>query len=244
MTVVAFAGPSLRAADRALFPDIDWRGPAEAGDLLRLERLHGLTVCLIDGYFDHRPAVRHKEILLLLSEGVPIVGGSSIGALRAAEMAPFGMVGVGAIFLAYASGRIVGDDEVALAHGPEEWEWRPLSVPLIEVRATLCRAVRTGLLCAEEAKAIRAAAAAIHYVERSWDAVFERAPPAAAARLRSALPQVETPLKRLDALRCVRAAVSGLRPAAPRPEAVRTAFLDALALDCGLDPAVRLRAPS
>ena len=242
MTIVAFAGPSLSAADRALFPGIEWRPPAEAGDLLRLAGLDSLTICLIDGYFDHRPAVRHKEILLLLAEGVPVVGGSSIGALRAAEMAPFGMRGVGAIYLAYASGRIEGDDEVALAHGPEEWGWRPLTVPLIEVRATLCRALRMGVLRAEQARAVRSAAAAIHYVDRTWEAVFEKAAAAAAHRLRSALPQVETSLKRLDAIRCVKAAASGLRRPEPRPEAVRTVFLDALARDCGVDPAVRLQA--
>ena len=244
MTVVAFAGPSLLPSDRAAFPGVDWRAPAEAGDLLRLPRGRALTICLIDGYFDHRPAVRHKEILLLLSEGVGIVGGSSIGALRAAEMAPFGMQGVGAIYRAYANGSIDGDDEVALAHGPEEWGWRPLSVPLVEVRATLCRAVRMGILRTGEARAVREAARAIHYVDRTWEAVLAAATARAGGRLRKALPRVQIPLKRLDAIRCVSAAIAGPRRPWPRPEAVRTVFLDALAQECGMDPAERLRARS
>jgi hypothetical protein len=173
--VIAFAGPSLTAEDRALFPDAEWRPPAEAGDLMRLLGRPAPLVCLIDGYFDHRPAVRHKELLLLLAEGATIYGAASIGALRAAEMAPFGMIGVGAIFRAYAGGRITGDDEVALAHAPAEWLWRPLSVPLVDVRATLCRAVRAHVLRPEEARAVRSAAASIHYAERSWESVLEAA---------------------------------------------------------------------
>ncbi len=243
MRVVAFAGPSLTAADRAAFPGVEWRGPAEAGDLLRLPRHEPLTICLIDGYFDHRAAVRHKEILLLLAEGVPIVGGSSIGALRAAEMAPFGMRGVGDIYRAYADGRITGDDEVALAHGPEEWGWRPLSVPLVDVRATLVRAVRAEILRAKEARAAREAAAEIYYVDRTWEAVFSCLQPDLARCLRGALPQLEMPLKRLDALRCLRAAVAGPPPPPPRPVAVRTVFLEALAEECGLDPTTLLQAP-
>ena len=244
MTVVAFAGPSVRPEERAAFPEVEWRGPAEAGDLLRLPVGRPVTVCLIDGYFDHRPAVRHKEILLLLSEGVPIVGGSSIGALRAVEMAPFGMQGVGAIYQAYAQARIEGDDEVALAHGPEEWDWRPLSVPLVEVRATLCRALRTGVLDAEEARTVREAAATIHYVDRTWEALLSAVPATAGGRLGAALPGVEVPLKRLDAIACLSAAASVPPPQRPRPPAVSTLFLHALMEECGIDPASRLRARS
>lgn len=243
MRVVAFAGPSVRREERAAFPEVEWRGPAEAGDLLRLPVGRPVTICLIDGYFDHRPAVRHKEILLLLSEGVPIVGGSSIGALRAAEMAPFGMQGVGAIYRAYAEGRIEGDDEVALAHGPEEWDWRPLSVPLVEVRATLCRALRTGILDAGEARTLREAAAAIHYVDRTWEALLSTVP-TAGTRLRAALPQVEVPLKRIDAIACLRAAAAVPPPDRPRPPVVSTLFLHSLMEECGIDPAARLKAPS
>src|SRR3546814_11407858 len=93
----------------------------------------------IDGYFDHRPAVRHKEILLLLSEGVRMFGASSIGALRAAEMGGFGLTGVGYIYRAYSRGPLVGADEVALVHTSSEWDWRPLALPLVAVPAPICR---------------------------------------------------------------------------------------------------------
>lgn len=231
MSVVAFAGPSVVAADRAGAAGVEWRPPAEAGDLLRLDLRPGLIICLLDGYFDHRPAVRHKEILLALAEGARVVGASSMGALRAAEMARFGMEGVGAIYRAYASGRITGDDEVALVHAPAEWDWRPLSVPLVEVRATLCALVRRRSLDLDGARKAIGAARASHYSERSWAAVAED------EALRALLEANQVELKRIDALAALRLALTPQQPAAQRPQAVSTSFLRALARERG----VRLR---
>jgi hypothetical protein len=236
MRIVAFAGPSLPPPDRDAYAGVEWRPPVQAGDLLRLARERSLTICLIDGYFDHRPAVRHKEILLLLSEGVRILGAASIGALRAAEMAEFGIVGIGAIYRAYASGRITGDDEVALVHGPAEWGWRPMSVPLVDVRATLCRAVRTKVLGIADARALLRAAAAIHYAGRGWKGITECAPLATATlgRLRKWLGAGQVEQKRIDANACLAAARAGTFARRPRPPMVRTSFVDALARECGV----------
>jgi len=244
--IVAFAGPSVPPNDRDGFAGVDWRPPAEAGDLLRLRSERSLTICLIDGYFDHRPAVRHKEILLLLSEGIRILGASSIGALRAAEMADFGMVGVGAIYRAYASGRIAGDDEVALVHGPAEWGWRPMSVPLVDVRATLCRALRTKMLGAEDARGLLRAAAATHYTERSWEGLLGSAPLPAASLglLKDWLDGAQVAQKRIDARACLTAALAGKSSGQPRPPMVKTGFLDALARECGVALDARLPAPA
>lgn len=54
------------------------------------------------------PAVWHKELLYTLQEGVEVCGASSMGALRAAELESFGMLGVGVIFQAYRDGRYPG----------------------------------------------------------------------------------------------------------------------------------------
>lgn len=234
MTIVAFAGPSLTAADRREFGSVDWMPPVEAGDLLRLDVDASTRLCLIDGYFDHRPAVRHKEILLLLHEGIRIFGASSIGALRAAEMHGFGLIGIGAIYRAYARGTLVGDDEVALIHGPEEWDWSPLSIPLVDVRATLCRARRQRAVDAAEARALLDAAAAIHYVDRTWPVVVEAAS-IPVRPLEPVLRQWAVEQKRLDARQCLRAAMANDTAAPTRPALVRTVFLDNLARECGVD---------
>lgn len=238
MTVIAFSGPSLTAADRAARPQVDWQGPAEAGDILRLRAVEGSVVCLIDGYFDHRPAVRHKELLLLLSRGIAVLGASSIGALRAAEMDSLGMVGVGAIYRAYAGGRLCADDEVALVHGPERWGWKALSLPLVDCRANLHRALRAGIVSPHEAREALQAAKAIHYADRDWPSLLTNTN-ISARRQRVILDWIEdrgVSQKRLDALACVDAAVApGLRTR-PAPPMVRTSLLTALARECGLGP--------
>ncbi|TVT40867.1 hypothetical protein FNH05_23330 [Amycolatopsis rhizosphaerae] len=45
---------------------------------------------MIDGYFHHVPSVQHKEILYAQHQGLMVVGCSSMGALRAAELTDFG----------------------------------------------------------------------------------------------------------------------------------------------------------
>jgi hypothetical protein len=69
---------------------------------LQLTVSAGDIVIIIDGLFYHTAPVRHKEILILLAQGVTVIGAASMGALRAAELHPYGMTGVGSIFDAYA----------------------------------------------------------------------------------------------------------------------------------------------
>lgn len=236
MSVVAFAGPSLTTADRKAYPLVDWRGPAEAGDMLRLRVAHSCVVCLIDGYFDHRPAVRHKEILLLLSRGVVVLGASSIGALRAAEMHSYGLIGVGVIYRAYASGRLTGDDEVALVHAPERLGWQAVSLPLVDCRANLLAAVRSGFLAPEEARDLLEAAQSIFYVDRDWPAVLIAAS-FPALRRQNVLEWIGThgfSQKRLDAIACLDAACTPTLTPSPPPQMVQTSLLLALAQECGL----------
>ena len=238
MTILAFVGPSLPPSARSDFPGVEWRPPAEAGDLLRLHLHPGSTVCLIDGYFDHRPAVRHKEILLLLSEGVRVLGASSIGALRAAEMSKQGMIGIGAIYRAHARGTIVGDDEVALVHAPAKLDWKTMSVPLVDVRATLCRALRERVLQPAEARALLRSARSIHYVDRDWPLILDRHK--ASPEFKAWLQTGQVDQKTIDAQSCLRAAASPA-PSASRPEMVRTRFVDLLAKECGIDLETRLK---
>jgi hypothetical protein len=69
---------------------------------------------LIDGVFYNRAAVSHREIIDAVRSGVTVVGGSSMGALRASELDGFGMIGVGKIYACLKQGLIEADDEVAL----------------------------------------------------------------------------------------------------------------------------------
>ncbi|MEK6279022.1 MAG: TfuA-like protein [Acidobacteriota bacterium] len=89
-------------------------------------------IVIIDGEFGQNLSVSPKEILRLLDQGVRVIGASSMGALRAAELQRFGMEGLGWIYDSFASGRLTRDDEVALTYSPIDSS--PVTVPLVNVR--------------------------------------------------------------------------------------------------------------
>lgn len=172
---VAFVGPTLPDARLSAGKDIVLLPPAVQGDILRATESGATAIGLIDGNFENVAPVWHKEILYALSQGVRVFGAASMGALRAAECAPFGMIGIGDIYRQYADGERVDDADVALIHGPAELGYLPLTLPLVNVDATLKRLQEVRTLSKEVAIAMGAAAAGIFYKERSWDAIVERA---------------------------------------------------------------------
>ncbi|WP_411196226.1 TfuA-like protein, partial [Rhizobium sp.] len=115
---VIFAGPSLPDAESLAGEAIRVLPPAMQGDVLAQLERGANVIGLIDGGFEYAAPVRHKEILHALSLGVAVFGAASMGALRAAECHPFGMIGIGRIFEDYRTGRLVDDAAVALMHAP------------------------------------------------------------------------------------------------------------------------------
>jgi hypothetical protein len=226
---IVFAGPSLPRSARLNLPGFDWRPPAAAGDILALLDDPPDRLCLIDGYFDWCPAPWHKEILLLMARGTVVFGAASMGALRAAELDRLGMIGVGTIYRAYRDGLLTGDDEVALIHASERLDWTPLTVPMVEFRATLAAACRNGWLDVAAARRIRSVVHDLHFGERDWPLIRERCLAAELAEPETLhrLEALHVPLKRLDAVTCLEAARSAIE-AAPTPAPPRTAFIEAL----------------
>jgi hypothetical protein len=151
MTSYLFVGPSLPEARQYVGDGIVLLPPVAAGDLLRLDVRPGDLVGIADGYFHQTRAVRHKEILHLIDKGATVLGAASMGALRAAELDVFGMLGVGGIYRDYRDGKLTGDDEVALLHGAAEDGYPAGSEPMVNLRATLELCVRERLLDAETA---------------------------------------------------------------------------------------------
>ena len=192
--------------------------PVAHGDLLRLNLVGGDVVVVIDGYYHQRASVRHKEILALLSEGVTVIGCASMGALRAAELANFGMIGNGAVYRMYRDGVLDADDEVAVAHGPAP-DYANFTVPMVVVRHAVGMAVQRGALDEADAVAVMGAARELHYTERSWPAL-ERAvdvtdsSDGAVLRLRKFIDSSsgETNIKVGDALDTLRKVANGELP--------------------------------
>jgi len=133
---VVFIGPTLEGA--TVPPGVEVLPPATCGDLTRLLRDPPAAVALVDGYFATSPSVWHKEIIALLANGIPVIGAGSLGALRAAELATYGMFGVGQVFDAYLNGSVCRDDAVMLVHAPAELGWRALTIALVDAEDALC----------------------------------------------------------------------------------------------------------
>ncbi len=194
-----FLGPTLDAeAARAAWPDIEVRPPAARGDLVRAVRDGATHVGVVDGFFAHVPAIWHKEFLWALSRGVRVYGAASMGALRAAELAAFGVVPVGDVARRVLEGEIDHDDEVAVAHRDEEGGWAPVSEALVNVRATLSLARAEGVIPPTTHDDVLARFAAAHYPLRTW-ALVEPHDDARRA-LRVWAPAHRVDVKRSDAL--------------------------------------------
>jgi hypothetical protein len=232
VTDFVFLGPSLPADEAAeLHPGARILPPVGHGDLLRLGPGPDDRVLIVDGFFMHRPPVRHREILLLLQRGVTVAGSSSMGALRAAELWRYGMRGVGDVFELYRDGTVTGDHEVAVVHGLGEDGYRSLSEPLVNVRIAVREAIRAGAIDEQEGATVLAAAAEIPFRLLTWRSLAMRAG-AAMDRLRLWLRDHPVDAKADDARRLLRAAASGdpaLCPAGPDDtpiEHVHTTYLE------------------
>ncbi len=208
MKTCVFLGPSLSLRDAEAILPATYLPPARRGDVYAAVHAHQPErIALIDGYFEQVPAVWHKELLWALDQGIGIYGAASMGALRAAELAQFGMVGVGRIFEAYQSGRFPpfdddfeDDDEVAVVHGPAEIGYAA-SDSMVDIRATLAAAQQAGIIDTETMTAIARAAKGMFYKHRSWNAALTQANVIniTAERLKAWLPENRVVQKRLDA---------------------------------------------
>ncbi|KZS53860.1 hypothetical protein FHT80_000869 [Rhizobium sp. BK226] len=205
---IIFAGPSLPDAASLAGDGIRVLPPATQGDVLAQVEQGANVIGLIDGGFEYAAPVWHKEILHALSLGVAVLGAASMGALRAAECHSFGMVGIGRIFDDYRSGRLVDDAAVALTHAPSALGSKPLTVPLVNVSATLDAMEDGGLLASGLRRELDDAAGAIFFKKRTWRAIVEQCagltepdrPRLLAALLSNAVDQ-----KRIDALALLKA---------------------------------------
>lgn len=226
--MIVFAGPTLHPALRSggrreeLPSWVELRPPAARGDVLRSLAEGPHTLVLLDGVYFTEPSVTHKELLYALEAGVRVIGAASLGALRAVELGPHGMVGVGRVFERFRVGALEGDDEVALLHAAEEQAYRPLTVALVELRDAVEELARQGVLAPAAGDDLVRAVKALAFSDRTPGRVLERAGELVPARAVEALGRrIEEPgMKWRDALEAL-AASEPLEPAR-RVAAART----------------------
>jgi hypothetical protein len=174
------------------------------GDVYRCLDHNPDCIAIIDGYFEGVLSVWHKEILYAMAKGVHVMGSSSMGALRAAELSDFGMKGVGKIFQQFHSGDLEDDDEVAVLHGPEELEFVAATEAMVNIRETLIAAAAGGVLSAADSGKLTSIAKSCFYHDRQWEHILSLAEPGMKRetldRFRSWLADGAVDQKRLDAL--------------------------------------------
>lgn len=177
--VIVFAGPCLPSTRDAvwdrLLASVELWPPAQRGDVLAALAQGPETIVLLDGYYYTVPAVTHKELLYALDAGVRVIGASSMGALRAAELESSGMVGVGKIFEAFRNGELDGDDEVAILHLPEQLGYRPTTVALVELRHALGIQEREGSVSGVQAEQLIFEVKQLPFTERTLSRMVVRA---------------------------------------------------------------------
>jgi len=203
--IVVFLGPTLSHEHAREWLDAHYAPPAEQGHVFDfVQRMHPRAIVLIDGAFVSVPSVRHKEILWALHQGIQVFGASSLGALRAAELAGCGMRGFGLIYRWFRATPLAGDDEVAVAMAPSELGAGALGNSLIDMRIAFNRAVRAGIISTDFRNRLVGLARSTHFLERSYAHVLALAECSPWA---SSVPVLETWLrehavsqKRLDAI--------------------------------------------
>ena len=193
MDAIIFAGPSVSPSVVAELLNGVCLPPVAQGDVYRAAAQRPRAIGIVDGYFESVPSVWHKEILWAMSQGIHVFGSASMGALRAAELGAFGMIGVGAIFEAYRDGVIEDDDEVAVtifdAHadgGRDRQEpfgaqraaddrYRRGSDAMVNIRATLGKAMAEQILNDVSYAALLHIAKHLFYPQRSYSRILELA---------------------------------------------------------------------
>lgn len=232
MKACVFVGPTLAAVEAHAELDALLLPPVRLGDVYQavtLLRPHAIGI--VDGHFQWAPAVWHKEILWALQQGVQVFGAASMGALRAAELEAFGMRGIGRVFEAYRDGCLAedgaepfeDDDEVAVVHGPAELGHPQLSEAMVNIRLTLAKAAREGVVAEATRVSLQGMAKRAFFPERSYRSLLDEArrqglPAAELQAFERWLPNGAVDQKRADALamlRAMRAWTSAGRPSAP-----------------------------
>jgi hypothetical protein len=171
---VIFLGPSLSRQKAKNILEADYRPPAKKGDLLRLADLTKdiAMVGLVDGFFlQDYPPTPIEVYQLATKKNILLVGAASLGALRAVELEKFGMIGIGKIFELYKTGKIDGDDELAVTF--EEGRHTLQSEAMIDIRFNLFIARRKGIIDENTKRQITKVAKNVYFPFRNYADILD-----------------------------------------------------------------------
>jgi len=172
--IYCFAGPTLAPSNYTAFPQVKFLPPIKAGDLndLIINSNNQVSyIVIIDGLYHSSLSIRHKEIIAAISRGIKVYGAGSIGALRAAELKGYGMIGHGEVFNYYANNLITSDDEVSVVHSPFS-PYTSFSVPIINLRLSIPSLIRKDLISESQSSKLLSFYESLHYTDRTKSALI------------------------------------------------------------------------
>jgi hypothetical protein len=173
---IVFIGPSLDTEKARKIFNADYRPPAKKGDFLSLLSCINdddrVIVGLVDGLFlQDYPPTPIEVFQLLVKKNMLVLGGASLGALRAVELEKYGMVGIGKIFELYKKNKIAADDEVAVTFAAENQQLQ--SEAMIDIRYNLFIASSKGVIDKNTKRAAAKVAKSIYFPHRNYEHIIE-----------------------------------------------------------------------
>ena len=166
--MIVFAGPSLSGGPPGCASTATFAPPIKRGDLTDVESYD--VVVILDGEFGQSASVSPKEILTVIERGKTVIGAASMGALRASELDRCGMTGVGWVYDYLRRQAVRCDADVALVYSV--FDFKPMSVPIVDVAHWMERALAAGLISRKERTLVLAAARRIFFAERTTESLM------------------------------------------------------------------------
>jgi hypothetical protein len=141
-----------------------------------------IYVGLIDGLFlQDYPPTPIEVYQLLANKKFRVVGGASLGALRAMELEKFGMIGVGKIFELFKDGTTDADDEVAVTFYPsqekqstEKQDNEIQSEAMIDIRFNLFVAYKKNIISERTKRLTARIAKSTYFPYRYYSNIIEK----------------------------------------------------------------------
>jgi hypothetical protein len=162
---IVFFGPSIAAAEVERLAAATRAPPIKRGDLGGVDDYD--VIVILDGEFGQNRSVSPKEILAVLDQGKTVIGAASMGALRASELDRSGMIGVGWVYDYFRRSAVRRDADVALVYSP--FDFKPMTVPMVDVEYWIEQASAAGLIPAREKIALLRTARNIFFADRTLD---------------------------------------------------------------------------
>ncbi len=176
--IKVYAGLSAQSSDvQSILPGARFAPPIQRGDILSDIDDRVSSILILDGLFHQALSVSPSEIMDALRRGISVFGASSMGALRAAELEPYGMVGVGEVFEHIRNADAFRDDFLGQVFVDGWPQIQEASVTYVEFEINLKLLLRRRRISRETYAYLSALYAELHYAERNL--------PTLAARVRS-----------------------------------------------------------